>query len=121
MMAGWGLSILRSQAMGIMGVTTRSLLKRLGATPTTRRPAMIPVPTTDALRNAIESDRAYVWHHLLQHKPFEMVDPRVYVEGKGLRLWDAPATSTWTQSRVASGRSTSATGGRASPTRSATS
>lgn len=50
---------------------------------------MSSVPTTDAMRNAIESDRAHVWHHLVQHKPFETVDPRVYVEGKGLRLWDA--------------------------------
>jgi taurine-pyruvate aminotransferase len=36
----------------------------------------------------IESDRAHVWHHLIQHKPFETVDPRIIVEGKGIRVWD---------------------------------
>jgi len=37
----------------------------------------------------IEADRAHVWHHLSQHKQYETVDPRVMVEGKGLRVWDA--------------------------------
>ena len=37
----------------------------------------------------IEADRARVWHHLTQHKPFESIDPRVFVEGKGMHLWDA--------------------------------
>jgi len=36
----------------------------------------------------IEADRAHVWHHLIQHKPFETVDPRIIVEGKGLKVWD---------------------------------
>ena len=36
----------------------------------------------------IEADRAHIWHHLIQHKPFETVDPRVMVEGKGMRVWD---------------------------------
>jgi taurine-pyruvate aminotransferase len=39
-------------------------------------------------RHVIEADRAHVWHHLIQHKPFETVDPRIIVEGKGLRVWD---------------------------------
>ncbi len=37
----------------------------------------------------VEADRAHVWHHLIQHKPFETVDPRIMVEGKGMRVWDA--------------------------------
>ena len=37
----------------------------------------------------IEADRAHVWHHLIQHKPFETIDPRIIVEGKGMRVWDA--------------------------------
>jgi hypothetical protein len=37
----------------------------------------------------VEADRAHVWHHLSQHKQYETVDPRVFVEGKGLRVWDA--------------------------------
>lgn len=41
------------------------------------------------MREVIEADRAHVWHHLVQHKAFETTDPRVFVEGKGLRLWDA--------------------------------
>ncbi len=43
---------------------------------------------TNDPRAVIEADRAHVWHHLVQHKPFETNDPRIYVEGKGLRLWD---------------------------------
>ncbi len=41
------------------------------------------------LSQVIEADRAHVWHHLIQHKQFETVDPRVIVEGKGMRVWDA--------------------------------
>jgi taurine-pyruvate aminotransferase len=39
-------------------------------------------------RTVIEADRAHVWHHLVQHKPFETIDPQIIVEGKGLRVWD---------------------------------
>jgi len=42
----------------------------------------------------IEADRAHVWHHLSQHKQYESVDPRVIVEGKGLRVWDATGRET---------------------------
>ncbi len=41
------------------------------------------------LSHVVEADRAHVWHHLIQHKPFETIDPRVIVEGKGMRVWDA--------------------------------
>ena len=37
----------------------------------------------------VEADRAHIWHHLSQHKQYETVDPRVIVEGKGMRVWDA--------------------------------
>ncbi len=37
----------------------------------------------------VEADRAHLWHHLIQHKPFETIDPRIIVEGKGMRVWDA--------------------------------
>ena len=37
----------------------------------------------------IEADRAHVWHHLLQHKPLETNDPRIIVEGRGIKVWDA--------------------------------
>lgn len=50
---------------------------------------MSSVLKTDPMREVIESDRAHVWHHIAQHKSLETVDPRVYVEGKGMRLWDA--------------------------------
>ena len=39
--------------------------------------------------DVVEADRAHVWHHLIQHKPFETIDPRIIVEGKGMRVWDA--------------------------------
>ncbi len=41
------------------------------------------------LGRVTEADRAHVWHHLSQHKAYETVDPRIFVEGKGIRLWDA--------------------------------
>ncbi|MDE3079534.1 MAG: aminotransferase class III-fold pyridoxal phosphate-dependent enzyme [Paracoccaceae bacterium] len=41
------------------------------------------------LTGVVAADRAHVWHHLTQHKPFESIDPRVMVEGRGMRLWDA--------------------------------
>lgn len=40
------------------------------------------------LSHVVAADRAHVWHHLSQHKPYETADPRVFVEGKGMRLWD---------------------------------
>lgn len=40
------------------------------------------------LSHVVENDRAHVWHHLIQHAPFETVDPRIIVEGKGMRVWD---------------------------------
>lgn len=44
---------------------------------------------TNDMQAVIDADKAHVWHHLVQHKQFETVDPRVIVEGKGLRVWDA--------------------------------
>ncbi|WP_137155166.1 aminotransferase class III-fold pyridoxal phosphate-dependent enzyme [Rhizobium sp. FKL33] len=41
------------------------------------------------IRDVIEADRAHVWHHLSQHKGYETVDPRIFVEGRGMRVWDA--------------------------------
>jgi taurine-pyruvate aminotransferase len=41
------------------------------------------------ISRVIEADRAHIWHHLSQHKQYETVDPRVIVEGKGMRVWDA--------------------------------
>ena len=40
------------------------------------------------LSHVVAADRAHVWHHLSQHKAYETTDPRVFVEGKGMRLWD---------------------------------
>ena len=37
----------------------------------------------------MEADRANVWHQLTQHAPFfSGADPRIIVEGKGMRVWD---------------------------------
>jgi len=39
--------------------------------------------------HVVEADRAHVWHHLSQHKPYEgTIDPRIIVEGKGMKVWD---------------------------------
>jgi len=41
------------------------------------------------LREVVEADRRNVWHHLIQHRTFETADPRIIVEGRGMRVWDA--------------------------------
>lgn len=40
------------------------------------------------LSKVVASDKAHVWHHLVQHKAFETTDPRIIVEGKGIHVWD---------------------------------
>src|SRR6056300_909791 len=40
------------------------------------------------LSHVVDADRANVWHHLMQHKAFETGEPRIIVEGKGMRVWD---------------------------------
>lgn len=47
------------------------------------------VPKPNDIAGLIEADRAHVWHHLSQHKQYETVDPRIMIEGRGMRLWDA--------------------------------
>jgi taurine-pyruvate aminotransferase len=40
------------------------------------------------ITHVVEADKAHIWHHLTQHKPFETGEPRIIVEGKGMRVWD---------------------------------
>ncbi|MEO0378775.1 MAG: aminotransferase class III-fold pyridoxal phosphate-dependent enzyme [Pseudomonadota bacterium] len=41
------------------------------------------------ISRVIEADRASVWHHLIQHQPFfSGADPKIIVEGKGIKVWD---------------------------------
>ncbi len=40
------------------------------------------------ISRVVEADRAHIWHHLSQHKPYETIDPRIIVEGRGMRVWD---------------------------------
>jgi len=40
------------------------------------------------IEKIVDADRAHVWHHLIQHKPFETGEPKIIVEGKGMRIWD---------------------------------
>jgi len=40
------------------------------------------------ISRVVEADRAHIWHHLSQHKQYETTDPRIIVEGKGMRVWD---------------------------------
>ena len=56
------------------------------------------------LSHVVEADRAHVWHHLIQHKPFETKDPNIIIEGRGMRVWnqagkehlDAVSGGVWT-------------------------
>jgi len=43
---------------------------------------------TNDIQEVVQNDRAHVWHHLSQHKPYETSDPKIIVEGKGMRVWD---------------------------------
>jgi len=40
------------------------------------------------LSEIVSSDKSHIWHHLIQHKPWQTTDPMVIVEGKGLRVKD---------------------------------
>lgn len=40
------------------------------------------------IRDTLDKDRAHVWHHLVQHKPFETNDPLMIVKGEGMHVWD---------------------------------
>ncbi|MEX0283948.1 MAG: aspartate aminotransferase family protein [Paracoccaceae bacterium] len=40
------------------------------------------------ISHVVETDKAHIWHHLSQHKPYETSDPRIIIEGKGMRVWD---------------------------------
>ena len=41
------------------------------------------------ISRVVEADRANVWHHLIQHEQFFTgADPKIIVEGKGMRVWD---------------------------------
>ena len=40
------------------------------------------------IQAVVDADRAHVWHHLTQHQPFEEAEPRIIIEGKGMRVWD---------------------------------
>ena len=44
--------------------------------------------TENDISHIVEADKAHVWHHLTQHKAFETADPRIILEGKGMRVWD---------------------------------
>ena len=44
--------------------------------------------TDNDISHVVEADRAHIWHHLSQHKPYETTDPRIIVEGKGMKVWD---------------------------------
>ncbi|WGH78458.1 aminotransferase family protein [Jannaschia ovalis] len=44
--------------------------------------------TPNDMSAVVEADRAHIWHHLMPHKSLETTDPRIIVEGKGMRVWD---------------------------------
>ena len=44
------------------------------------------------ISRVVEADKAHIWHHLTQHKPFETSDPRIIIEGKGIHVWDQHGT-----------------------------
>ncbi len=77
---------------------------------------------TNDLRHVIEADRAHVWHHLSQHKPYETIDPRIMIEGRGMRLWDATGKARVVGRALPAGRAgaSPAVAGRPAPRTAAT-
>jgi taurine-pyruvate aminotransferase len=49
---------------------------------------MSAVENTLDIEKIAQADRDSVWHHLVQHKPFEQTGPMIVVEGKGMRIRD---------------------------------
>jgi taurine-pyruvate aminotransferase len=49
-------------------------------------------PLDNDITRVVEADRAHVWHHLIQHAawtgPDPKADPRIIIEGRGMRVWD---------------------------------
>ena len=64
------------------------IARLIGPTPNIQEAAMDGTFTENDLSDIVAADKAHVWHHLLQHKPFETSDPRIIVEGKDMRVWD---------------------------------
>lgn len=60
--------------------------------------------TLNDYSTVVENDKNHIWHHLVQHKKFETVDPLIIIEGKGMRVWsqtgrehlDAVSGGVWT-------------------------
>ena len=56
------------------------------------------------INEIVANDKTHVWHHLIEHKLFETVDPNIIIEGKGMRVWnqtgkehlDAVSGGVWT-------------------------
>lgn len=56
------------------------------------------------ISHVVAADKAHVWHHLTQHKKFDLNDPLIIVEGKGMHVWnqagrkhlDAVSGGVWT-------------------------
>ncbi len=46
------------------------------------------IPHTQDAEAVVDSDRAHVWHHLVQNKPMQEGAPMVIVEGEGMRVRD---------------------------------
>jgi 4-aminobutyrate aminotransferase-like enzyme len=66
---------------GLQAEPNRSIRKR--------HSSMNATTYSNDISAVVAADRAHVWHHLVNHKPFESVDPRIIVEGRGMRVWDA--------------------------------
>ncbi|MBC7132157.1 MAG: aminotransferase class III-fold pyridoxal phosphate-dependent enzyme [Roseovarius sp.] len=49
-------------------------------------------PLDNDISRVVEADRTHIWHHLIQHAPWTgpdpAADPRIIVEGRGMRVWD---------------------------------
>ena len=37
-------------------------------------------PYSNDISAVVDADRAHLWHHLIQHKQFETIDPRIIVD-----------------------------------------
>ncbi len=49
-------------------------------------------PAPNDMSTLVAADKAHVWHHLFQHAGLDNADPRIIVDGKGMRVWDQHGT-----------------------------
>jgi taurine-pyruvate aminotransferase len=81
--------IRRTSATGAAGLDRMAAVNAARLTLCWRIGAMNTTLQRNDTRGVVQADRRHDWHHLIRLKPLETIDPRIIVERRGLRVWDA--------------------------------